>query len=148
MENNQKLFLLSHAGKHENIMKGKIRKFILGYKSLENFLLLETDPNDVMSLQFYSSLYVEMAPILTEVTCFVINNGYTGRRKRVDYAIIISQKILGLLKILHTRYVTSITSPNPIEDYRWYGVSEKSNVEIVDGVYKLLDKMYSFKTEE
>jgi len=145
MKENLNLFLPDHAEKHESIMKKKIRKFILAYKLLDQFLSMEINPDDANSLQFYSNIYVDMAPLLTEITCFVINNGYSGRRVRVDNAILISQKVLGLLKFLHLRYMISITSQDPILDFRWYQVSDKSNSEIVGEIAKLFDSMYSLK---
>ena len=101
----ERIFLPNHFERHVNVIIPKIRKFILGYKLLENFLSLETNPDDEESLEFYSDLYNDMSPLLTEITCYLINNGYSGKRRRVDESIRLSQKILGLLKLLDKRYV-------------------------------------------
>ncbi len=46
MRENLRLFLPTHIERHESIMKKKIREFILGYKSLEQFLSLETNADE------------------------------------------------------------------------------------------------------
>jgi hypothetical protein len=46
MRENLRLFLPTHTERHESIMKKKIREFILGYKSLEQFLSLETNADE------------------------------------------------------------------------------------------------------
>lgn len=146
-EGKTRLFWPDYCERHEEAIEKKIRKFILAYKLLDEFLLMGTNPNDEESLQFYSNLYVENAPILTEITCYVISNGYSGKRKRIDNAILLSQKIMGLLKVLHKRYVISITSPDPIGDQRWYEISKKSNAEIVEEMILFFKRMYSFPNE-
>lgn len=146
-EEGLRLFWPNHCERHEEAIWKKIRKFILGYKLLNEFLLMGTNPNDEESLQFYSNLYVENAPILTEITCYVISNGYFGKRKRIDNAISLSQKIMGLLKVLHKRYVISITSTDPLGDQRWYEISKKSNVEIIEEMILSFESMYSFTNE-
>lgn len=143
----ERMFLPNHFEKHEDVIFKKVRKFMLGYKLLEEFLSLGVDPNDEESLEFFSNLYKDMAPLLTEITCYVINNGYSGKRKRVDYGIILSQKILGLLKIFHLRYLASITSQDPISDPRWYQQSDKSNQIILEEISRYFEQMYSFEFE-
>lgn len=143
MREDLSMFLPEHSEKHESVIKKKIRKFILAYKLLEQFLSMGTNPDDEESLQFYSNLYVDMAPVLTEITCYVINNGYFGKKKRIDNAILLSQKVLGHLKILHIRYLISIVS-QPIEDVRWNEIPKKSNEKIVEEMDSFFKEMYSF----
>lgn len=145
MGENLRLFLPSHAERHESLMKKKIREFILGYKSLEQFLSLGANADETDSMKFYASLYDEMSPLLTMVDCFITEYGYKRRRKSFDDVIRVSQKIMLLLKVLHTRYITSMTSTNPIEDERWYEITDKSNTEIVNQISKLLKDTYSLK---
>jgi len=144
----ERMFWPNHLERHEDAIFLKVREFVMGYKLLQEFLSMGVDPNDEESLEFYSNLYNDMAPLLTEISCFVYNNGYSGKRKRVDNGIRLSQKILGLLKILHLRYLTSITSQDPISDPRWYQESDKTNREIVEEISRFFDKMYSFKIED
>ena len=146
-EEELRLFWPNHCERHEEAIEKKIRKFILAYKLLDEFLFMGTNPNDEESLQFYSNLYVENATILTEITCYVISNGYFGKRKKIDNAILISQKIMGLLKVLHKRYLISITSSDPFGDQRWYEISKKSNAEIVEEMILFFKMMYSFPNE-
>ena len=145
MRENLRLFLPSHAERHEHIMKKKIREFILGYKSLEQFISLESNADETDSMKFYASLYDEMSPLLTMVDCFITQYGYKKRRKFFEDVIKISQKIMLLLKVLRTRYITSMTSTNPIEDERWYEITDKSNTEVVNQISKLLKDTYSLK---
>jgi hypothetical protein len=145
MGKEQRLFAPDFHDKHESEIKKKIREFILGYKSLEIFLSLESDPNDERSLLFYSELYENMSKLLTHITCFVVVHGYKGRRKRVDEGIRNSQKILGLLKILHLRYLVNITSADPFSDPRWCENTDDSNAKIIQDIKYYFKKMYSFK---
>ena len=148
MEEKERMFLPVHFERHESVIKKKVRKFMLGYNLLNEFLSMKTDPNNRESMEFYSNIYSDMAPLLTEITCSVVNNGYSGRRKRVDNAIFVSQKILGLLKILHLRYMISISSPDPFGDSRWFEISPKTNYEIVKEITKLFNEMYSFNVKD
>ena len=145
MRENLRLFLPTHTERHESIMKKKIREFILGYKSLEQFISLEPNADETDSMKFYASLYGEMSPLLTMVDCFITQYGYKRRRKSFEEAIKISQKIMLLLKVLHARYITSMTSTDPLEDSRWYEITDKSNTEVVDQISKLLKETYSLK---
>ena len=142
MRENLRLFLPTHSERHEALMKKKIRKFILAFKLLQEFISIHSDPNKSDSLEFYSNIYVDTTPMLTEITCFVINNGYAGKRKRVDNAISTSQKILGLLKILHKRYIITVSSTDPLDDPRWDEISIKTNSEIVEEISILFERMY------
>jgi hypothetical protein len=144
MKEDLRLFLPTHTERHESIMKKKVRTFIVGCGLLQNFLSMGTNPDDEENLEFYSDLYKGMEPLLTEITCYLISIGYLSRRKRIDNSISLSQKILGLLKILHLRYVISITSQNPTSDTRWYQESDKTSEEIVKEISILIEKMYSF----
>jgi len=146
MKENLRMFLPEYHERHESVMKKKVRKFILAYKLLEQFLSMGTNPNDEESLHFYSNLYIDMTPVLTEITCYVINNGYIKRR-RIKESITLSQKILGQLKILHMRYIIVITSPDPFGDPRWVEISTKSNAEVVEEIENLFEKMYSLSNE-
>ena len=148
MRENLRLFLPSYAERHESLMKKKIREFILGYKSLEQFISLEVNADETDSMKFYASLYDEMSPLLTMIDCFITEYGYKRRRKSCDDVIRVSQKIMLLLKVLRIRYITSMSSTNPIEDLRWYEITDKSNTEIVDQISKLLKETYSIKLGE
>jgi hypothetical protein len=145
MKENLRLFLPSHAERHEHIMKKKVREFILGCKSLEQFLSLGANADERDSMKFYASLYEEMSPLLTTVDCFITQYGYKRRRQSFEDAIKISQKVMLLLKVLHIRYITSMSSTNPFEDFRWYEITDKSNTEVVDQISKLLKETYSLK---
>ena len=97
------------------------------------------------SLEFYANLYNDLAPILTEITCYAINNGFIKKSERIEESIKLSQKILGLLKILNTIYIITLTSPDPIEDPRWDSISNKSNTEIVEDISLKLERMDSLE---
>ena len=145
MRENLRLFLPEHKERHESVMKQMIRDFIRSFKSLEQFVSLEVNADETNSLEYYSSLYKEMSPQQTMIDCFIIQYGYKRRRKSFEDIIKISQKIMLLLKVLHTRYITSMTSTNPIEDERWYEITDKSNTEVVNQISKLLKDTYSLK---
>ena len=145
MRESVKLFKTEHFEKHENPIRATVWKFILGYKSLEQFLELGIDENSIESLRFYSNLYNDMAPILTEISSYVYGNGYIKKREKIKNGISESQKILGLLKLLHMRYIITLTSPYPLDDPRWDEITEKSNKEIVKEIESHLDRIYPFK---
>jgi hypothetical protein len=67
MSDELKLFKTEHFAVPENEIKKKIRKFILGYKLLDSFLEMGTNPNETESLQLFSDLYNGMSPLLTDI---------------------------------------------------------------------------------
>lgn len=143
MEQCVKLFLPEFNERHESLVKKKIRKFILAYKLLQEFLSIDPDPESEESLEFYSNLYKDSSTILTEIVTYVISYGYNNRRKRVDESIRISQEICGLLKHLSLRYVVRITSQDPESDLRYYEISDLTNIQIVKKISDLFEEMYS-----
>ena len=146
MRENLKLFKTEHFEVPVPDIKKKAKKFILGYKSIESFLEMEVDSNKLETLQFYSSLYEVMNPLLTEIHNYVITDIYASRRKCFEDAISRSQTILGLIRILHLRY-QSITSIDPIEDFNWYKLQKKSNSEIIGEIATLFAEMYPKKNK-
>ena len=145
MRENLRLFLPERKERHESVMKQMIRDFIRGFKSLEQFVSLEVNADETKSMEYYSSLYKEMSPLLTMIYNYLTEYGYKRRRKSFEDAIKIAQKIMLLLKVLHTRYITSMTSTDPLEDSRWYEITDKSNAEVIDQISKFLKETYSLK---
>ena len=143
MEQCVKLFLPEYHERQESLVKKRIRKFILAYKLLQEFLSIDPDPESEESLEFYSNLYKESNTVLTEIVTYVISYGYNNRRKRVDESIRISQEICGLLKLLSLRYVVRITSQDPESDLRYYQISDLTNIQIVKKISDLFEEMYS-----
>ena len=143
MEQCVKLFLPEYHERHESLVKKNIRKFILAYKLLQEFISIDPDPESEESLEFYYNLYKDSNTVLTEIVAFVISYGYKNKRKRIDESIRISQEICGLLKILSLRYVDKITSQDPDSDMRYYRISELSSEQIVKKISDLFEEMYS-----
>lgn len=140
----ERMFWPEHHVLTENKMKTKIRQFINNYKLLEMFLDMDVKPHSRESLELYSSLYNEMSPLLTAITCHIICiNGYS--HKKIKEAINHAQKILGLLKILNERYVISLTSNDYMDDVRWFTISNLTCKEIVEEIKKCYNEMYSTK---
>ena len=149
MGENGRIFWPDRHDVYESDIKKKIRKLMLGYSSLHEFLSIGKIPDDAGdSMQFYSELFDGMKDLLTDVINYAIITGYMYKRKRVKNAIDYACKILGCLKILHDRYLVSITSSSPIDDPRWYQESEKTNQKLEEDMIEYFDKVYSFKFED
>ena len=66
MEQCVKLFLPEYHERHESLVKKRIRKFILAYKLLQEFLSIDPDPESEESLEFYSKLREVIADNIVE----------------------------------------------------------------------------------
>lgn len=106
MEVEQELFLHRLAERHPSQIKRKIGIFRRSLEMLHEFLSYDDYYKEREELEYFSKLYIELSPILTEITCYVGGKGYFGKKKKVDRIIFNSQKILGYLKVLHSRYLS------------------------------------------
>ena len=144
----QTLFRAEHRARYNSYIKGKIRKFIIGYNELDMFFTVGANPYERDSLKFYSDLFKSMVPLLAEITCFVDGNKLIGKREKFKQSIDLFEKVLGLLKILDLRYLIIMTSPDPTEDPRWYKESEKTNEEIIRELIDLMGRISLLKPKK
>ena len=122
-------------------MKEKAKILHTNFAMLYEMLSSVTDCNDKECLEYFSKLYVESLPLVTDVTCYVVKNEYGGRSKRFDDLIFKTQNVLGCLKVLHFRYQALCSSPND-GHLNWYKCSNKENKEILEEMKTLLEEMW------
>ena len=138
-----RMFWPEHHDVEEKRIKKVAREFINAFKLLEMYIPMDSLSHSRESLQFYSSLYKEMGPMLTEITCYIIcHNGYE-RRVRIKKTIENAQKVLGYLKILHERYIISLISNDYLGDERWFSISPLTCEQVVEEIGKCFREMYS-----
>ena len=88
-------------------------------------------------LKFFSEMFLEVRPLVFEVTYYVVANDYAGLRSRIDHLVFVIQEILGNLHILHSRYVIS-TVPADGGLSGMHKQSSKCDKEILDDMMELL----------
>lgn len=147
MEEHQ-LFKPERRARYNEYIKGKIRKFIIGYKELEMYFTIGSNPYNRESLKFYSDLFKSMSSQLSEITCYMDGNKLISKREKLKRSIDLFEKVLGLMKVLDQRYLITITSPDPTEDPRWYKESDKTNKEIIEKIIILLYEINSLKPKK
>jgi hypothetical protein len=88
-------------------------------------------------LKFFSEMFLEVRPLVSEVTYYVVANDYAGLRSRIDHLVFVIQEILGNLHVLHSRYVIS-TVPADGGLSEMHKQSSKCDKEIMDDLRELL----------
>ena len=102
----EELFLHRLAERHLSDIRRKISIFRRNFEMLHELLSCDDYYKEREELEYFSNLYLELAPILTEITCYAGSSGYLRKKKKVDRIVFNSQKVLYYLKVLHTRYLS------------------------------------------
>ena len=131
MTNDEKLLFLPHVGlRHPSDVKGNARILIRKFALMLEVLPVLENVNGRKELEYFSNLYFEAIPVLTQIVCFVCENKLADRDeiyRRVDRAL----SILGYLKILHLRYESVSVLPPVSDNPGWYKYSQLENKEIM-----------------
>jgi hypothetical protein len=135
----QELFCHHHAEKHPSEIKEKARTLITKFLLLHETLSFINDHNGREYLKYFSELFQEAQPLVTELTSYVVVHGYSGRVKKFDNSVIRMQEILGNLKVLHMRYLSLVTVPKRTDELEWWKFSQKGNKEILHDLKILLE---------
>ena len=135
----QELFRHRLAEKHPSEIKEKARNLITKFLMLHETLSSITDHNGREYLKYFSELFQEAQPLVTELTSYVVIHGYSGRVRKFDNSIFRMQEIIGNLKILHMRYQSLVTVPKRSDELEWWKFSQKGNKEILNNLRILLE---------
>ena len=118
-------------------IKTKARLLSTKLCSLKRKLNSKKRIKSIEDLKFFSEMFLEVRPLVSEVTYYVVVNGYAGLRSKIDHLVFVIQNILGNLHVLHSRYVVSTVSDER-ELSGMYKQSSKCNKEIMDDMMELL----------
>lgn len=139
MENKQELFKHHLAVRHPSEFKMMAKELCSKYSMLHETLSSIVDHNGKENLKYFSELFLETEPIVSKITSYVVNNGYSGLRQRVDDYVYIMQNILGNLKVLHLRYQSLTEVPKRSDHLEWWVYSQKGNKEILYDIRNLIE---------
>nr|MBR6100180.1 hypothetical protein [bacterium] len=131
----QELFRHHVAEQHPSEIKEKARTLITKFLMLHETLSSIDDHNGKEYLKYFSELFQEAKPLVTELTTYVVVQGYSGRVRKFDNSVFRMQEILGNLKLLHLSYLSLVTIPRESD----YLFSQKGNKEILNDLKMLLE---------
>ena len=138
MTENEKLLFLPHvSSRHPSVVKENARILQRKFAMIHEILPVLENSNGKEELKYFSNLYVEAKPVLTQIVRFVTENKIADK-KEIEENVRKAEEILGHLKILHLRYKSVYTFP-PISDKpAWYRYSQMENREILEELKKLI----------
>ena len=96
-------------------------------------------------LAYFSEFYNEIMPAVNSIAIYVVNSKLAGINKAIDEFIFKSQKIVSLLKVLHSRF--GLISDYPIDKDHpgWYADSQKESEEILRDIQRILNEILTLK---
>lgn len=110
-------------------IKRQINRFQGELHLMFQIIPLMIEPDAEIDLRYFSNVYLELEPILNNITCYVNENGY--KREFIDNLIKKSKKILELLKKLHLKFMEIKQIPMTEEKINWYKHSREENEGIL-----------------
>ena len=138
MTDDEKLLFRTHVGtRHPSVVKQKAKLLTRKFALMHEVLPVLENENGKAELEYFSNLYLEAGPILTQIVCFVYENKLAD--KDVIYrGIDRAQSILGYLKVLHLRYKSIAVLPPVSDNPGWYKYSQLENREIMVKLRELI----------
>ena len=126
-------------------VKRPIKKLSKNYSLLHEFSQIIDKFDEKRDLPYFSEFYNEIMPAVNSIAIYVVNSKLAGINKVIDEFILKSQKIVSLLKVLHSRF-------GLISDYSigknhpdWYADSQKESEEILRDIQRILNEMLILK---
>ena len=149
------LFLPRTAERHPSKIKMQAKQLCTKFATMHEGISIIEDYNNRETLKYFSNVFLESKPIITLITCYVVENGYSGLNKKVDEYIFTSEKIFGLLKILHERFINNTPVPEHViepeildpQKYHptyvdWVKYNQMANKEIINTIGMLIERVY------
>lgn len=102
-EDEKKIFLGPLPKKKESEIRKLVRELCGRLSTMRQIIPVVILDNSDAHLDYFSSIYTEISPIIAAITIYAVKNRYPGRNSKIDNYIIQSLKIFGLLKVLHER---------------------------------------------
>lgn len=124
-----RVFLSPVATRQLREIKKQINRFQGELKLMFQIIPLMIEPDAEIELRYFSNVYLELEPILNNITCYINENGY--KRESIEDLIKKSKKILELLKKLHLKFMEIKQIPMTEEKINWYKHSRQENEGIL-----------------
>ena len=115
------------------------------YPLLHEFSQIIDKFDEKRDLVYFAGFYDEIIPAVNRIAIYVINNKLTGINKAIDEFIFSSQKIVGHLKVLHSRHELISNYPTGKNHPDWYANSPKKSEEILRDIRHILNEMLTLK---
>ncbi len=134
-----RVFLSPVATRQLREIKKQINRFHGELNLMFQIIPLMIEPDTEIDLRYFSNVYLELEPILNNITCYINENGY--KRESIEDLIKKSKKILELLKKLHLKFMEIKQIPMTEEKINWYKNSREENEGILREIltYKVED---------
>ena len=96
-------------------------------------------------LVYFSNFYEKIKPAVNKIVIYIVDNKLAGLKKAIDEYTFESQKIVKLLKILHSRFLLISDYPIDKDHPDWYADSQKESEEILRDIQRILNEMLTLK---
>ena len=138
-EENRRVLLSPVATRQLREIKKQIIRFQGELNLMFQIIPLMIEPDAEIDLRYFSNIYLELEPILNNITCYINENGY--KRESIEDLIKKSKKILELLKKLHLKFMEIKQIAITEQKINWYKHSREENEGILREIltYKVED---------
>ena len=115
------------------------------YPLLREFSQIIDKFDEKRDLVYFSGFYEEIMPAVNNIAIYVVNSKLAGINKAIDEFIFKSQKIVSLLKVLHSRFLLISNYPIGKDHPDWYAYSQEESEEILRDIRHVLNEMLTLK---
>ena len=115
------------------------------YPLLHEFSQIIDKFDEERDLAYFSEFYNEIMPAVNSIAIYVVNSKLAGINKAIDEFIFKSQKIVSLLKVLHSRFGLISDYPIDKDHLGWYADSQKESEEILRDIQRILNEILTLK---
>ena len=115
------------------------------YPLLREFSQIIDKFDEKRDLVYFSEFYEEIMPAVNSIAIYVVNSKLAGINKAIDEFIFKSQKIVSLLKVLHSRYKLMCKHSMNGKHSDWYFHSKKESGDILNDIGITLRGIFSLK---
>ena len=116
------------------------------YPLLREFSQIIDKFDEERDLVYFSEFYNEIMPAVNSIAIYVVNSKLAGINKVIDEFIFKSQKIVSLLKVLHSRFKLISDYPIGKNHPDWYADSQEESEEILRDIRHVLNEMLTLKS--
>ena len=115
------------------------------YPLLHEFSQIIDKFDEKRDLAYFSGFYEEIMPAANSIVIYIVNNKLAGINKAIDEFVFKSQKIVNLLKCLHSRFKLISDYPIGKNHPDWYADSQEESEEILRDIRHVLNEMLTVK---
>ena len=116
------------------------------YPLLHEFSQIIDKFDEKRDLPYFSGFYEEIMPAANSIVIYIVNNKLAGINKAIDEFVFNSQKIVNLLKCLHSRFKLISDYPIGKNHPDWYAYSQEESEEILRDIRHVLNEMLTLKS--